>query len=78
MIFVYASLTDKNGTVVPENGITVEFYVEGDAILLNQGEINTEAGISKALIKIGNSKEQIKICLTDSLKRFGSLQFKPI
>jgi len=78
VVFVYAQLVDANGTVVPVNGVKIDFKVEGDAKLMNQGEITTEAGIATALIKIGNSKDEIKITSSDSENRKSSAQIKPL
>ncbi len=61
LIFVYASLVDENGTVVRENDRPVSFYVKGDAKLIGPAIINTEAGISSALIRTGLGKDSIYI-----------------
>jgi beta-galactosidase len=78
VVFVYAMVLDSNGTIVPVNGLKIDFKVEGDAKVMNQGEITTEAGIATVLVKIGNSKEKIKITASDSENRKGSIQFKPL
>jgi len=78
VIFVYARLVDSNGTVVPFNGVKIDFKIEGDAKLMNQGNISTEAGIATALVKIGNTKNGIKITASDSENRKGSAQIKPL
>jgi len=78
VLFVYACLVDANGTVLPTNGVKVDFKIEGDAKILNQGDITTEAGIATALVKIGNSKDEIKITASDSENRKGSVQIKPL
>lgn len=78
IIFVYACLADENNTVVPENEILVTFNIEGDAEVLNPGEIKTEAGIATALIKIGNTKGEIKISAKDINGRTGKISIKAI
>lgn len=61
VVFVYARLTDVNGTVVPVNDVEIEFTVEGDALVVNRNAIKTEAGIATALVKIGHEKTVLKI-----------------
>lgn len=78
VVFVYARLVDTNGTVVPTNGVKVDFKIEGDAQLMNLGDITTEAGIATALIKIGNSKSEIKIVAKDAENREGKIIFRPL
>jgi beta-galactosidase len=78
IIFVYARLVDDNNTVVPENEILVTFNIEGDAEVLNPGEIKTEAGIATALIRIGNTKGEIKVSAKDLNGRTGKISIKAI
>jgi beta-galactosidase len=78
MVFVYARLIDQNGTVVPINGEKMNFKIEGDAKVMNQGDITTEAGIATALVQIGNSKEEIKITAKDCFNKTGEIRFKPL
>jgi len=61
VVFVYASLIDKNETVVPRNNIPLTFKVEGDAALVSPEKIPTEAGIAAALLRIGNTRKPISI-----------------
>ena len=61
LLFVRAILQDANGTVVRENGIPVVFSVEGDAKLMSPEEISSEAGISSALLRFGESKNPVTI-----------------
>ena len=61
VIFVYARIVDKNGTLTPVNGHKVEFILSGDAEIINQGEIESEAGIATALIRIGKKASPLKI-----------------
>jgi len=64
VVFVYARIIDKNGTVVPVKDVEVEFTIEGDATVLNRNAIKTEAGIAAALLKIGTSKEKLVVKAT--------------
>ncbi|HNW50890.1 MAG TPA: glycoside hydrolase family 2 TIM barrel-domain containing protein [Prolixibacteraceae bacterium] len=78
VVFVVARLVDSNGTVVPLNGVKVNFQIEGDAKILNPEEITTEAGIATALIRIGSSLNEIKITVHDLENRNGEIQFRPL
>lgn len=55
VVFVYAKLLDKNGSIVRTNDVTVNFEVAGDAQLINPEMPLSEAGIATALIRIGES-----------------------
>ena len=61
IIFVYARIVDKNGTLTPINGHKVEFVISGDAEIINPGIIESEAGIATALVRIGQKASPIKI-----------------
>ena len=60
-VFVYASVVDENGTVVPVNDIAVSFALEGDGVVLNPDPIVTEKGIASALVRIGDRPGDLKI-----------------
>jgi len=50
-VFVYANVVDEQGTLYPENGITIEFIIEGNAVLIGENPVNTEAGIATILLQ---------------------------
>ncbi|EHQ31186.1 glycoside hydrolase family 2 protein [Mucilaginibacter paludis] len=52
VIFVYASVVDDKGTVVPDANPQVDFSVDGDAQIIGQPSVKAEAGIATALLKI--------------------------
>ena len=64
MVFVYALVADKNGTVVPDDDRVVEFKSEGDCELIGHNPIEAEAGIASILLKAGNNPDTIKIAAT--------------
>ena len=70
LLFVYAKLIDKNGTVVPQNNHKIRFSIEGDAQLVSPDIINTEAGIATALVRIGANKKPVFV--KASLEKFKS------
>ena len=61
IIFVYASVTDANGTVIPEDNRAITYTVEGDAELVGDNPRKVEAGISTILLMAGKTQGAIKI-----------------
>ncbi|MDZ7758004.1 glycoside hydrolase family 2 protein [Rhodohalobacter sp.] len=69
VLFVYASILDENGTVVPDANPEVFFEVEGDAELIGYNPIEAEAGIATILLKVGESHGEITLrALSDGLR----------
>jgi beta-galactosidase len=50
-VFCRAELRDSHGTLVPTNGVTVSFGETGDAQLVGQNSLGTEAGIATILLQ---------------------------
>lgn len=67
-IFVYASLVDREGTIVPLNDKEIEFSLAGDAELVSPAVIRTTAGIASALVMIGATCDKIELTA-----RYGSV-----
>ena len=61
VLFVYAKVVDKNGTVVPQNDLNIKFSIEGDAELVSPEVIITEAGIASALVRIGKNQKPVLV-----------------
>jgi beta-galactosidase len=61
VVFLYAAITDSNGTTLPEAGNSVTFNIEGDAELIGVNPANAEAGIATVLLKAGDEGGKIVI-----------------
>jgi len=64
VVFVYASVVDAAGTVLPEDIRAITFAVEGDAELVGDNPRKAEAGISTILLKAGKTAGTVKIKAT--------------
>jgi beta-galactosidase len=61
VVFVYASITDANGTVIPDASNQVSFTLEGDAEIVADTTVAAEAGIAAILVKAGKQPGNIKV-----------------
>ncbi|MDO5980800.1 glycoside hydrolase family 2 protein [Flavivirga spongiicola] len=59
--FVYAKIVDKNGNYVPSAKNKITFEVEGNAKLIGDNPVVSEAGIASILLMVGSTSEAIKI-----------------
>lgn len=61
-IFIYASITDRNGIIIPEASSDISFSVEGfHARLVGQNPIAAEAGIATIILQTIKREGPIKI-----------------
>ena len=64
VVFVYASVVDASGTVLPEATAAIKFAVGGDAELIGDNPVRTEAGIAPTLLKTGPGKGSVQVTAT--------------
>jgi beta-galactosidase len=69
VFFVYASIVDKNGSLIPTARSPVSFEIEGPAELLGDNPVTSEAGISSILVQSSGESGIIKISAKN--KNFG-------
>jgi beta-galactosidase len=60
-MFVRASISDDQGTVISDNSRSVKFSLEGDAKLIGDNPFKAEAGIASILMQAGISPGKIKV-----------------
>jgi beta-galactosidase len=61
IVFVYADITDNNGTIIYDSKEKVEFSVSGDAEIIGPSDISAEAGTATIVLKAGATAGQIRI-----------------
>jgi beta-galactosidase len=74
MVFVYAKITDENGTIIPDATNEVTFALsEGNAELIGENPVKAEAGIATIILKTSNLKKSIKITSSSERLQNGTL-----
>ena len=61
VVFVYATVTDREGTTIPDFDQMIGFKVTGDAEIIGSNPIKAEAGIATILLKAGNRPGIVEI-----------------
>ena len=61
IVFLYLEFTDVNGTINPFYAESLSYQIEGDAEVMNQGEIKAEAGIATMVIRIGENAGPVSV-----------------
>jgi len=64
VVFLYASVIDINGTVIPHAENSVIFSVEGHAELIGQNPVNAEAGIATIILRAGKKGDKVTVRAT--------------
>ena len=75
VIFIYAKITDAQGTVVPDATNEVTFTIEG-ATLIGQNPIKAEAGIATILVKTNANHKNIKIKASATGLQSGTMELQ--
>ena len=65
VVFVYASVVDENGTVVPDAKNEIHFEIKGNAELIGQNPISAEAGIATILLRAEEEPGMVTITATN-------------
>ncbi|MCI0494792.1 DUF4982 domain-containing protein, partial [candidate division KSB1 bacterium] len=64
LFFVYANIIDQNGAIVPVFSDWIDFEVAGAANLINPNQVQAEAGIAAALVRVAEQPGKITIRAT--------------
>ena len=64
VVFVYASVVDASGTVLPEATAAIKFAVRGHAELVGDNPVRAEAGIAPVLLKTGPGQGSVQVTAT--------------
>ena len=64
VVFVYAKVTDENGTVIPDYSGEIVFKITGGAELIGENPVACEAGIASILIKTNHRTKELEISAT--------------
>lgn len=64
LVFVYASIHDENGTLIPDANHLVKFSVEGEAELIGENPTPAKAGIAAVLLRTEGFTSPTKIIAT--------------
>jgi beta-galactosidase len=73
VVFIYVSVTDKNGTVIPDAAKDIQLMVDTGAEVIGNSTVKSEAGIAAFLIRAGDRKGPLKVHATSIGLRSGSL-----
>jgi beta-galactosidase len=78
MIFVYAKITDANGTIIPTATNEVSFsLLEGNAELIGENPVKAETGIATIILKTIHFKKPMTITASGTNLQNGGLEMKP-
>ncbi len=61
VLFVYAKVLDKNGMVCPTDESLINFDLTGNASLIGQNPVMTEAGIATILLKTNHATHDLEL-----------------
>ena len=73
-LFLYLAAIDDNGTIHPDFSETITLHIQGNVKVMNIGDLEAEAGIATAVLKLGNAEETISVSACSGTLK-GSLEF---
>lgn len=73
VVFVYAAIVDKNGTIVPNANNEITFDIEGNAELIGDNPAKAEAGIATIILKTNRNTKNITIDATANGLKYNTL-----
>jgi len=76
LIFLYASVVDDKGTVIPDPDWEISFTLVGEARIIGPNPASTEAGIATVLLKAGKMPGLLEINASSGDLSSGSIQLK--
>jgi beta-galactosidase len=78
MVFVYAKITDENGTIIPTANNEVTFVLtDGNAELIGENPVKAEAGIATIILKTTHFRTPIVLKATGANLQNGFLKINP-
>jgi beta-galactosidase len=78
MIFVYAKITDVNGTIIPTSTNEVTFSLaDSNSVLIGENPLKAEAGIATIILKTTHFRKKITIIASGANLQSGSVEIKP-
>jgi len=78
MVFVYAKITDANGTIIPTATNEITFILaEGNAELIGENPVKAEAGVATIILKTTYFNKLISITASSKNLQKGNLEIKP-
>ena len=79
MVFVYAKITDINGTIIPTANNEITFALsDGNAELIGENPVKAEAGIATIILKTTQFRKPITIKASAENLKNTALEIKPL
>jgi len=77
VVFVYATILDKNGTIITDANDKIQFSINGNAQLIGENPVAIEAGVATIILKTNKLTKSIEISAeAKNLKLKSSLSVK--
>jgi beta-galactosidase len=77
VVFVYSSIVDENGTIIPDAATLVTFSIEGEAGLIGENPAPAKAGIAAILLRSEVFTKPLNIHATAIGLKAGSFTLEP-